>query len=156
MLHSEIEAAFFFFFFFTEFDSFRKSGNGAQYMSSRLSDVAPTAALGSILRFKLKRQGLCCYGYSVFTLTAPTKLCNNGSIVAVKSLSCFSKRQKPLARPSLALVAFQTHLTGKVFAFVSRCCRPSPSSMYVPLCNLSQLLSDISFFSTFLFIQSMD
>lgn len=83
-------------------------------MPSCLSDASPPAALGSILRFKLKRRGLCCYGYSVFTLTAPTKLCNNDSMAAVESLCCFGKTQKALTNPSFALVAFETLLTGKV------------------------------------------
>lgn len=71
-------------------------------MSSRLSDLAPTAALGSILRFKLKRGGLRCYGYSVFTLTAPAKPSTNGSIVVVESLSHIGETQKAFTGPSIS------------------------------------------------------
>lgn len=71
-------------------------------MSSRLSDLAPTAALGSILRFKLKRGGLRCYGYSVFTLTAPAKPSTNGCIVVVESLSHIAETQKAFTGPSIS------------------------------------------------------
>lgn len=90
------------YFFLPEFDWFWKSCNGAQLVSSRLSDLAPTAALGSILRFKLKRGGLRCYGYSVFTLTAPTKPSTNDSIVVVESLSRIGETQKAFTGPSIS------------------------------------------------------
>lgn len=90
------------FFFPPEFDWFWKSCKGAQLVSSRLSDLAPTAALGSILRFKLKRGGLRCYGYSVFTLTALTTPSTNGSIVVVESLSRIGETQKPFSAPSIS------------------------------------------------------
>lgn len=90
------------YFFPPEFDWFWKSCNGAQLVSSRLSDLAPTAALESILRFKLKRGGLRCYGYSVFTLSAPTKPSTNGSIVVVESLSRIGETQKAFTGPSIS------------------------------------------------------
>lgn len=110
-------------------------------MSSCLSDVHPQQLSDQYNVLKVPRIVLL-WLQSVYP---PTKLCINGSIVAMKSLSRFGKTPKALTCPSFALVAF-----------VSLHCRHPLFSMYVRLCNMSQLLIDISYFCTFLFIQSVD
>lgn len=136
-------------FFPTEFDWLWKL---TQLVSSRLSDLAPTAALGSILRFKLKCRGLCCYGYSVFTLTAPTKPCNHGSITAVESLSRIGGTEKPFASPSISSGCLWNTFGQENICICWFLLQPSTASLW--MMTLQQCLSTLKTntkASTFLF-----